>query len=126
MTVTRVNGMTFKEFVRRERKVTVRWNPSADVMELRIERRDGTFRALAATALQLAQFRTGPVDLFRSMVSDPLDKAAIRFLAELGGAEGLMRFGDLARATPPPIANVGPAGPALAPPSSRVPMYRPR
>lgn len=124
--------MNFTEFLKRERRVTVRWNHVAEVCEVRIERRGGSFRALAATALEMASSRLGPLELFRSMCrGDSLDQAAIQLLAreELLSTPISQRPIWLAAARikatlEKPMS--APGAEVLAPPSSRLPMYRPR
>jgi uncharacterized protein (DUF3084 family) len=124
--------MTFTEYVKRERHVTVRWNHVAEVCEIRIFRRNGTWRAVAATALEMASSRLGPLELFRSKVrGDSLDQAAIQLLAR----EELLSSPIWHRPTWLTAARIkatlekpmsAPGAEVLAPPSSRLPMYRPR
>lgn len=77
-----MSGPTVRDYVRSQRRVDVAWEPGRDVMSVRISRRDGTFRALAATALELERQRGGPIEIFRFLVrDDSLDQAAITLLA---------------------------------------------
>ena len=71
-----------RDFVASQRRVEVAWERGRDVMSVRIARADGTFRAVAATALELERYRGGPIEIFRFLVrDDSLDQAAISLLA---------------------------------------------
>ena len=75
--------MTFAEYVRRERRVEVEWHAASMTLRVRINRADGTMRAIAVTDLRLVESRLSPVDLIaREVHGNPLDVAAIRLLAK--------------------------------------------
>lgn len=146
--------MTFADYVRRERGVEVSWEPAREVLSVRIQRRDGRVRVVAATELELVTYRGGPIELFRFLVrDDPLDQAAISLLARLDirralsiphGRDGevtlaqmwealdrVRRAGDRAAAGLGSMAEqVGRIGPEidrpapLAPPNPDLPFYR--
>ena len=71
-----------RDFIASQRRVEVAWERGREVMSVRIARADGTFRAVAATALELERYRGGPIEIFRFLVrDDSLDQAAISLLA---------------------------------------------
>ncbi len=77
-----MSGQTVRDYVRSQRRVDVAWEPGREVLGVRIARADGTFRAVAATALELERYGGGPIEIFRFLVrDDSLDQAAIALLA---------------------------------------------
>ena len=77
------SAMTFAEYVRRERRVEVEWHAASMTLRVRVNRSDGTVRAVAVTDLQLVESRLSPVELIaREVRGNPLDAAAVRLLAK--------------------------------------------
>ena len=157
MDVLRVNGLSYPEFVRRERRVSMAFSAARQVYRVRIERRDGDVTEKEFTALQLQASRLTPYELVALAFRDPIDRAAVRFLgpdafarvtsldahagdSEAGGGTSLARergrqdgaywgarSSRVARRSPRGVEKPPSDAPGvLAPPSSRLPMYRPR
>jgi hypothetical protein len=134
--------MTFRDYVLRERRVEVDYDVASAVTRVRISRRNGTWRAVAATDLVLQESRESPVEIFRRMVrDDPLDAAAISLLAapklvrrDLDVTfdvmrEALIRVRNASRRVARDFGRIQPVvdrPEPLAPPGDRVPFYRPR
>ena len=75
-------AMTFAEYVRRERRVDVEWHAASMTLRVRVDRSDGTMRAVAVTDLRLVESRLSPVELIAvELRGNPLDVAAVRLLA---------------------------------------------
>ncbi len=148
----RIPRLGFLAWIERERRV----DSSRSVMEMalyvRVRRRDGTEIQRRITDLQLASSRRAPLDLIAAAFPDPIDRIAIQLqgcdlLAALPPIQGSV--GSLGRSDSPapPARRSGPyragersasarprsqpqdpspGGEILAPPSDRVPFYRPR
>lgn len=142
--------MNFLVWLRRERSVVVSPDPATMSLRVAVERQDGTRVVRLVTDLALQSFRGSPYDLVASAFDDPMDRAAIRLLGraqiDAGSRQvtlmqrephGRLRVADDRRSAPQgDSGSFGPTAPAalrspdgvdvLAPPSPRVPLYRPR
>lgn len=145
-------GVSFLDFVRRERRVTCSYEPDVMIYRVRIDRSNGEFLSVAFTALELQSTRLPVYDYvagkFPGRTSDErLDRSAIRLLGPPAMSRVRLddRQADRERATrgesrtpersshpgrswtsDAPRSAQSDARPVLAPPGSHVPMYRPR
>ncbi len=145
-------GISFLDFVRRERRVTCEYDPARMVYRVRIDRLGGERVSVEITALELQTTRMPVYDYvagkFSGRTSDErLDRSAIRLLGPPAMSRVRLddRHADRERATrgesrtPERSSHPGrswtpdaprsaqrDARPVLAPPGSHVPMYRPR
>ena len=85
MGVTRVNGISFIDFLRRERRVTCEYDPARMIYRVRIDRRGGQHLSVEITALELQSTRLPVYDYVAGRFpartqAERLDRSAIRLL----------------------------------------------
>lgn len=139
----------FADWVRRERRVDWSRNHMQMALTVRVRRREGTEIQRTISDLQLASSRLAPQDLIALAFPDPIDRIAIQLQARdlLAALPPMQRqVGSLCRAYPqaPPAPRSERYSPRiqarpqrrpeptpegaeiLAPPSDRLPFYKPR
>ena len=145
----RIPRLGFLAWVERERRVDWSRNHMQMALHVRVRRRDGTEMQRAFTDLQLASSRLAPLDLIAAAFPDPIDRIAIQLqgrdlqaaLPPIQGSAGSLgrsdpqappaprseRYSPRIQARPQRPREPTPERPEiLAPPSDRVPFYRPR
>lgn len=131
----RTTQLSIQLFVARERPRVEVWpDPRSMTLRVRVYRRDGTRREVAATLDALQDARGGPLEVFRGLLrGDALDQAAVVLIAghRIKGLAGDSRptwltVERVRRVTQQRPYRGPPRQNRLAPANPNLPFYRPR